>query len=329
MTFLRRLRGRPTRSMWLLRGRQWLALARGVGHQIAEDEILGRSAELAYFFLLSIFPLLLFLTTLLGYLAHGELSGELFGYVSTLSPSGDITALLRGTLLEITLARSGWKLWLGLAVALIAASNAVIAVGRVLNRAYRYHERRPWWLRMGLAVLVTAVFALLLGAVLAVFFFGEHLAVALARALGLDLVFGAIWTVVQGLGILLLAVLGFDLVYNFAPATSPADRVWMTPGAVFGVVLWLGASLGFRLYLTYFGYYTRIYGSLGVVIVLLLWFYLTGAALLIGGEVNSEIVTGDYGETPPRGLVGQDREADGDEAAAEPAEGDAPAGRIQ
>jgi membrane protein len=278
--------------MWPLRGRQWLALARGVGHQIAEDDILGRAAELAYFFLLSVFPLLLFLTTLLGYLAQGELSGELFGYVSTLSPSHDVTALLRGTLLEITLERSGWKLWLGLAVALLAASNAVLAVGRVLNRAYRYRERRPWLGRMAVAVLVTAVFTLLSTAVLAVFFFGEHLAVLIANALGMDIVFGAVWTVVQGLAMVVLAALGFDLVYNFAPAAAPADRVWLTPGAVFGVAIWLGASLGLRLYLTYFGYYSRIYGSLGAVILLLLWFYLTGAAILIGGEVNSEIAGG-------------------------------------
>lgn len=293
MSPLRRLRGRPIRSMWRLRGRQWLTLWRGVVRQIGEDDILGRAAELAYFFLLSVFPLLLFLTTLLGYLAQGELSSELFGYVSTLSPSGDITSLLRGTLLEITLARSGWKLWLGLAVALIAASNAVIAIGRVLNRAYGYPERRLWIVRAGLAVLVTAVFAVLSAAVLAVLLFGEHLAVLLAEALGMHAVFGAVWAVVQGLAMLVLAVLAFDLIYNFAPATTPADRVWLTPGAVFGVALWLGASLGFRLYLIYFGYYSRIYGSLGAVILLLLWFYLTGAALLIGGEVNSEIVTGD------------------------------------
>lgn len=276
--------------MWRLRGREWLALWRGVGREMAQDDVLGRAAELAYFFLLSVFPLLLFLTTLLGYLVQGQLSAELFGFVSTLSPSTDITALLRGTLLEITLERSGWKLWLGLAVALLTASNGVIAAGRVLNRAYSYRERRPWLGRVAVAVLVTAVFAALLGTVLASFFFGEHFAVVAADALGMDVVGGAIWTVVQGLAMVVLAVLGFDLVYNFAPAAAPADRVWLTPGAVFGVAIWLGASLGFRVYLEYFGYYSRIYGSLGAVILLLLWFYLTGAAILIGGEVNSEIV---------------------------------------
>lgn len=301
MSLFRRLAGRSTRSMWRLRGREWLALWRGVGREIAADDILGRAAELAYFFLLSVFPLLLFLTTLVGYLAQGQLSAELFGYVSTLSPSADITALLRGTLLEITLERSGWRLWLGLAVALFAASSAVIAAGRVLNRAYRYPERRPWLLRVGGAVLVTAVFAVLLGTVLATLFFGEHFAVVAAGALGMDVVGGAIWTVVQGLAMVVLAVLGFDLVYNFAPAARPADRVWLTPGAVFGVALWLAASLGFRVYLGYFGYYSRIYGSLGAVILLLLWFYLTGAAILIGGEVNSEVVARESARNGPAG----------------------------
>lgn len=301
MSALRRLRGRTTRSMWPLRGRQWLALARGVGRQIAEDDVLGRAAELAYFFLLSVFPLLLFLTTLLGYLAQGELSADLFGFVSTLSPSGEITALLRGTLVEIALERSGWKLWVGLGVALLAASSGVLATGRVLNRAYRYRERRRWPVRALIAVGVTAVFAVATGAALVIFFFGEHTAVLAAETLGMDVVGGAVWTVVQGLVMVTLAVLGFDLVYNFASAATPNDRVWLTPGAVFGVTLWLAASLGFRLYVTYFGYYSRIYGSLGAVILMLLWFYLTGAAILIGGEVNSEIVTGGHapaGEEP-------------------------------
>ena len=311
MSPLRRLSGRPTRSMWQLRGRQWLGLARGVGRQIAEDDILGRSAELAYFFLLSVFPLLLFLTTLFAYLAHDELLGELFAFVGTLSPSQDITALLRGTLIEITVERSGWKLWFGLAVALIAASQAVLAVGRVLNHAYRYRERRPWWLRHGMAVAVTAAFALLSGTVLAIFFFGEHLAVLVAEALGWDVALGAAWAVVQGLAMVLFAVLGFELVYNFAPAATPADRVWLTPGAVFGVALWFGASLGFRLYLHYFGFYSRIYGSLGAVIVLLLWFYLTGAAILIGGEINSEIVTGGHAPPAPEEHPSEDRGPDG------------------
>ena len=234
--------------MWQLRGRQWLALGGGVQRQIYEDGVLGSAAELAYFFLFSVFPLLLFLTTLFGYLAYGELSAALFEFVSTLSPSADITALLRGTLIEITVERAGWKLWLGLGAALIAASRAVVAAGRVLNRAYRYRERRPWLVRNVTAVLVTAAFALLAGAVLAILFFGQDLAVLVADALGMDTVFGAVWTVVQGLAMLLLAVVGFELVYNFAPAATPADRVWLTPGAVFGVALWLGASLGFLVY---------------------------------------------------------------------------------
>jgi membrane protein len=157
-------------------------------------------------------------------------------------------------------------------------------------------------------VLVTAAFALLSGSVLAILFFGQDLAVLVAEAFGMDTVFGAVWSVVQGLAMLLLAVVGFELVYNFAPAATPADRVWLTPGAVFGVALWLGASLGFRLYLTYFGYYSRTYGSLGAVILLLLWFYLTGAAILIGGEINSEIVTGGHAPPAPDAEAGRDAE---------------------
>jgi membrane protein len=84
-------------------------------------------------------------------------------------------------------------------------------------------------------------------------------------------------------------LLGFALVYHFAPDIREQKWKWVTPGAVFGVTLWILASLAFRLYLSYFDSYAKTYGSLGAVIVLMLWFYVTGIAILVGGEVNSEI----------------------------------------
>lgn len=276
--------------MWSVHGvAAWWRLGGRVLTQIGQDQIAGRAAELAYFFLLAVFPALLFLTTLLGYLAQGELRSELFGYIATISPSRDVSELLRETLTEITTARSSRKLTVGIGVALIAASNGVLAVGRVLNAACGYRERRPWWLRVLGGMAITVAFAVLIILALALILFGGPLAEWVADELSLGVTVGWLWSLFQTALMLALAVVSFELVYNYAPAASRDDRVWLTPGAVFGVGLWLVATFGFRLYLSYFGYYSRIYGSLGVVIVLLLWFYLTGAAILVGGEINSEI----------------------------------------
>jgi membrane protein len=285
------LRGRSTRSSWRLGPGGIGGLLRKIWHQVYEDELLGRAAELAYFFLFSVFPLLLFLTTLLGYLARESwpLGRELFRFVSSVSPSREVTSLLRDTLEEITKARSGGKLSLGILVALIAASNAVMAVGRTLNRAYGLRERRPWWRRRLEAAVLVMVFAVLIVTALALIFFGERIADSLLAAFDLGPMFGWAWPLAQWAVVVFCAVFSFDLVFNFAPDRRVFQRVWLTPGAVVGVALWLAASYGFRYYLDYFGYYSRTYGSLGAVIVLMLWFYLTGAAMLIGGEINSEI----------------------------------------
>ena len=285
------LSGKNTRSMWDLRGVSPWQLLRRIYHQIVEDDLLGRAAELGYFFLFAVFPLLLFLTTLLGYLARESLplGRELFAFVSSVSPSREVTKLLHDTLAEITAGRSGTKLWVGILVALYSAGNGILALGRTLNTAYDLRETRRWWRRWLEALVLVMVFTLLVVTALVLVFFGGEIAQAVADALRLGPLFSATWGVVQGFVVAACAVLSFDVLFNFAPAAGRDDRVWLTPGAVVGVLLWLGASWGFREYLFHFGAYSRTYGSLGAVIILLLWFYLTGVAILLGGELNSEL----------------------------------------
>lgn len=277
-------------SLWTRGGLTWKELGVRLWRQIFEDELLGRCAELAYFFLFSAFPLLLFLTTLLGYLAGAStvLRWNLFWYIARISPSQEVTALLSDTLREITLARSGWKLYLSLFAAIWIASNAVIAVGRTLNIACGLKETRRWWKRRLISIVLTIVFAALIVSALGVIFYGGAIAGLLAEYLG---PFVAVaWHVLRWPLVLAFVVISFEVVYNYAPnlGESPS-RQWGTPGAVTAVVLWLLASFGLRLYLSYFHAYSRAYGSVGVIIVLLTWFYFTGFAILMGGEVNSEI----------------------------------------
>lgn len=277
-------------SLWTRGGMTWKELGVRLWRQIFEDELLGRCAELAYFFLFAAFPLLVFLTTLLGYLAgtSAALRWNLFWYLARISPSQDVTALLRDTLNEITLARSGWKLYLSLFAAVWIASNAMIAVGRTLNIACGLKETRRWWKRRIISVALTVVFAVLIICALGVIFYGGAIAGLLAEWLGPFI--AMIWQVVRWPLLLVFVVLSFEMVYNYAPnlGDSPS-RQWGTPGAVSALALWLLASFGLRFYLSYFHVYSKAYGSLGAVILLLTWFYLTGFALLMGGEVNSEI----------------------------------------
>ncbi|MFP5284605.1 MAG: YihY/virulence factor BrkB family protein [Thermoanaerobaculia bacterium] len=277
-------------SLWTRGGLTWKELGVRLWRQIFEDELLGRCAELAYFFLFSAFPLLLFLTTLLGYLAGAStaLRWNLFEYLARISPSQDVTSLLTGTLEEITVARSGWKLYLSLFAAIWIASNGMIAVGRTLNIACGLKETRRWWKRRIISVVLTIVFAALIISALGAIFYGGAIAGLLAEYLG---PFVAVaWHVMRWPLVLVFVIISFEMVYNYAPNLGEgSSRQWGTPGAVTAVALWLLASFGLRTYLSYFHAYSTAYGSVGAIIVLLTWFYLTGFAILMGGEVNSEI----------------------------------------
>lgn len=279
-------------SLWTRAGMTWRQFGSVLLRQIWEDEVLGRCAELAYVFLFSVFPMLLFLTTLLGYLAEANpgLRWMLFTYIARVSPSRDVTALLNNTLSEIAAARTGTKLYLSLIAAVWVASNGMIAVSRTLNTACGLKETRRWWKRRLIAIVLTLTFSVLIICALGLIFYGATIGEAVAERLGIGRAFAVAWHFFQWPLVLVFVLVSFEMVYNYAPnlGGSP-NRQWGTPGAVTGVALWLLASFGLRLYLSYRHAFTTAYGSLGAVILLLVWFYLTAFAILMGGEVNSEI----------------------------------------
>ena len=280
------------RSMWRRGGLTWWQLLARVWREIRAGQLPGRCAELAYYFLFSVFPLLLFLTTLLGYLAgpDSKLRTILFLYLGRFSPSPEVTELLTSTLDQINAGRGSAKLSLSLLAALWVASSGMLAVGRILNLECRLEETRPWWKRRLVAVALTVGFAALIIAALTMILYGHQIGEALAEALGIGSMFVPIWHVVRWPLVLAFVLLSFEAIYNFAPDMGAGGRRrWGTPGAVIGVTLWLAVSFGFRLYLVEVRSYAMTYGSLAAVIVLLLWFYLTALAIVVGGEVNSVI----------------------------------------
>jgi membrane protein len=267
----------------------WKHRLKHVAQRINDDEIFGRAAQLSYYFLLALFPLLLFLINILGYLAQEGtvFRDKLLVYLAAVMPRAAV-ALVRTTLDEISISSGTGKLSFGLLAALWAASNGMGAISQTLNTAYNVRETRPWWKVRLISVCLTVSLAILILGALAIILYGGTIGEALASRYGFGNFFTTVWTIVQWPIALLFVLTTFNLIYNFAPNLKSHARKWITPGAFVGVSLWLAVSFGFRVYLGYFDSYSVTYGSLGALIVLMLWFYLTGVAILIGGEVNCE-----------------------------------------
>lgn len=277
-------------SRWKFGGLTWKKLGKRVWSEIEEDEVFGRSAQLAYYFLLALFPLLLFLTSVIGLVVGSEtgLRESLFNYLGTVLPAS-ASQLVSTTVFEVTSSSGGGKIAFGILAALWAASNGMGAITNALNIAYDVEESRPWWKQRLTAVGLTVALSLLIISALLLVLYGGRIADYVTASYGLSETFKILWKVLQWPIALAFVLLAFGLIYYFAPAVRDQKWTWITPGAVLGVLLWLLVSFSFRVYLHFFDSYSKTYGALGAVIVLMLWLYLTGAAILIGGEVNSEI----------------------------------------
>src|SRR3712207_361983 len=277
-------------SLWKLGGLTRRELGRRVWLEIYEGDLFTRAAALSYYFLLALFPLLIFLTAALGYFADAgtELRQNLLNYLASVAPR-TASALVRDTVAEITENAGGGKLSFGLVAALWFASYGMGAVGDTLNAAYGVRESRAWWRVRLVSLGLTAALAVIIVSALALMFYGGEIGESLAARLDAGGAFEAAWAVLQWPIVLAFVLFGFALIYYFAPDLKHQKWYWITPGSLTGVALWLFVSFVFRVYLRYFDRYSVTYGSLGAVIVLLLWFYLTGAAILVGGAVNAEI----------------------------------------
>jgi membrane protein len=277
-------------SLWKLGGLSWRSLAKRVWADLGKDDIFGRAAQLSYYFLLALFPLLLFLTSVIGLILGSEtgLRQSLFNYLGKVLPSS-ASELVSNTLFEVSSASGGGKISFGVLAALWAASNGMGAISESLNVAYHVKETRAWWKQRLIAVGLTVALAVLIITALVIVLYGGRIADSLATTYGLGGSFTLAWKILQWPIVLAFLFVGFALIYYWAPDLKDQDWRWVTPGSIVAVILWLLVSFAFRLYLHYFNSYSKTYGSLGAVIILMLWFYLTGAAILIGGEVNSDI----------------------------------------
>lgn len=282
--------GQQISSIWQLGGLTWRELAWRVWGGIQQTDIINRAYELAYNFLLAVFPILLFLLSLFGLFASERLGlrMDLFLYLQHALPP-DAYKLVASTVTEITRHESSGKITFGLLFGLYAASSGTTQLISTLNDTYEVREARSWikvhLISLGLTVAMSIliVIALLLvlagGGVLRMIGHAEQVSSMLVLANGV-----LQWTLALG-----FVILAFAMIYYFAPDLKERHWYWITPGSVAGVLLWALSSAVLRVYLHFFNSFSKTYGSLGALIILMMWFYLTGLAFLIGGEINSVI----------------------------------------
>lgn len=278
------------KSLWSLGGLSSRDLAKRVWNEMWDDRVFGRAAELSYYFLLALVPFLIFLTSIIG-IVLGSGTGArnaLFGYLSQIMPPSAFK-LIDSTMVEVATSSGSGKLSFGLLAALWVASNGMGAITESLNTAYDVKETRPWWRQRLVAIVLTMALSVLIIFALILVVAGGKISEWLAAVYGFGPVFAVAWRILQWPVVLACMLLAFALIYYFAPAIRKRKWIYLTPGAVIGLALWLLVSIGFRTYLHFFNTYSATYGSLGAVIILMLWLYFTGVAVLIGGEVNSEI----------------------------------------
>lgn len=274
-------------SLWKLGGLTPLQLTRLALQRIGADELGTRSASLSYYFILALFPMLLFVVSLVGIFAGraSHFRETILTAVGRLAP-GSASALIHNVVSETFKSGSGIKLALGIIGALWAASGGMSAIVGSLNKIYRTKETRPWWKQKLTVIGLTLALAGLILVALTIVLYGGKLGEAVANQVGLGPVFSTAWRVLEWPIAFAAMLFSYSMVYYFGPNLEERKWYWVTPGAAVGVSLWLLASVGFRLYLRFFNTYTATYGSLGAVIILLLWLYITGFAIVVGGEVN-------------------------------------------
>ena len=283
----------PIHSLWDLQGVPIRVVAARTWKSMLLDRIFGRSAELGFYFLFALFPTLFSASSILGLAARSahQFYDRLLDYLALVIPTAALGAVLQ-TFNETAAAASSGKLTFGLIAAIWSASVGISAVQDTLNDVYNVKDNRSYFFARICAIALTIVLTVIVTAGLASMLGGDFLAALADRTIHPDLLAAAAAVTSKVVGwfvATVLLALAFAVTYNWAPSVKTRCWRWLTPGGAIGIAGWLLCSLGLRVYLHYFPSYSLIYGSLGAVIILLTWFYLTGLMLLLGAEINSEI----------------------------------------
>ena len=284
----------------------WGELFKRTIRETQADNGFGLAAQLAYYFFLALFPALLFVIALAGAFASEGLVTRVVDMLSGAAPP-DVINIVRDQLSGLSRGNHGGIMTFGVVAALWSSSAAMVAISDALNRAYDVEEGRPWWKQRLTAILLTIGVAIFILASFALVIFGPQVGEAIAARVGLGAAFGWTWQILQWPIVFALVATAFGLIYYFAPDVDQ-DFVFLTPGSVLATLLWLVGSLAFRFYVVNFGSYNATYGTIGGIMVLMLWLYISGLCVIVGAEMNAEIEhASEHGKAPGEKVPGQRR----------------------
>ena len=282
----------------------WTDLLKRAAKGAWADNVLDLAAQQAYYFFFALFPALLFVIAVASFFPLATLIDQVVAMMSRFAPK-DVVDIITGAMKSLSDQNNGGILTFAFLIAVWSSSGAMVSIITTLNAAYDVTESRPWWktrviaigLTMGIAVFILASMFLVIA--------GPTVAEDLAARLHLgEALKWTIWVVQWPVAFLLVAT-AIGLVYYFAPDVEQ-DWVWITPGSVLATILWVVVSVGLKLYYQLVPNANAAYGTIGGIMVLMLWFYLSGLALLLGAEMNAEIEhASPYGKDPGERVPGE------------------------
>ncbi|HAM1617735.1 TPA: YihY/virulence factor BrkB family protein [Listeria monocytogenes] len=260
-------------------------VGQAVSARVGRNDVSGNAAQLAYYMLFSIFPMLLIAATLLAYLHIDK--DSVFNMIKEFAPD-QIMDFLEENLNNLLTQKNGRLLSIGIIATLWSASNGMNAVMKSLNKAYGVTNKRNYVVQRLLSMFFTLAMLATVGATLLLLVFGQQIGMFLINHLNFSEDFLSFWNNLRWTVTLIVIFVVFTFLYWVAP-NRRSTLISVLPGALFSTIGWTVASVGFAYYVNNFGNYSATYGSIGVIIILMLWFYLTGIILMIGGELNATL----------------------------------------
>ena len=274
-----------------MKKQSWLGTLKRAGKGFSRDNLTDWAAALTYYAVLSLFPAIIALISILGLVVDpATITRVITDVVSQLGPKSAVDTF-KGPIDQIAGNRSGALLGLivGVAAALWTASGYVGAFMRASNAIYERDEGRPFWILRPLQILVTFVLVMMAALVVLSLIISGPVASAIGSAVGLGDTAVTVWNIAKWPVMLVVVIVMLAILYWPSPNAKYHGFRWVSPGAVLAVVVWIVASVAFAFYVANFGSYNKTYGTLGGVIVFLVWMWITNLAVLLGAEVNAEV----------------------------------------
>lgn len=265
--------------------KKWFQFIYELMYRIKEDEVMAVGGQLTYFLILSIFPFLIFFLNILSYtsIARDDILNNLLIVLPI-----ETQIMLKGIIKEVVSSSSETLLSIGIILTLWTGSLGITAIIRAVNKAYGVEKKRPFWRMKGIAIVFTIVLALLLIIVMSMLVFGEVIGNEIFAIFGATHIFHHIWQLFRIVIPFISMIIIFASLYKISPTPEELKISFRQtlPGAIFTTTGWIIASIIFSYYVNNFANYSKTYGSLGGIIILLVWLYMSSIMIILGGEIN-------------------------------------------